>query len=94
MINMANTITTMDTHAVINTLQKEYKVSAKTAEAMVYAVQQGQEGSEMVTKAELKAQLAKLTDTLTMRIVFVCGLFATLIIGAMSLIIAVLLGSL
>ncbi len=32
----------MDTHAVIGTLTKDYKVTEKQAEAIVYAVQQGQ----------------------------------------------------
>ena len=68
----------MDTHAIINTLQKEYKIPPKTAEAIVYVVQEGQASSELVTKAELKAELAELKadlkDSLTMRMIGIVSL--------------------
>ena len=32
----------MDTHAIVGTLTKNYKLPVKQAEAIVYAVQQGQ----------------------------------------------------
>ena len=44
----------MDTHAVIGKLQEEYGMAPKTAEAIVYAVQQGQENIRgLATKEDL-----------------------------------------
>ena len=44
----------MDTHAVIGKLQEEYGMAPRTAEAIVYAVQQGQENIKgLATKEDL-----------------------------------------
>ena len=62
----------MDTHAVIGKLQEEYGMAPRTAEAIVYAVQQGQENIRgLATKEDLarvKAELEGRMDRLEGRI--------------------------
>ena len=58
-IDKTNMTNIMDTHAVIKTLQKEYELSVKTAEGMVYAIQQGKPSSDMATKDDIKGMATK-----------------------------------
>ena len=57
--NSRKTLDIMDTHAVINTLHKEYKLPVKTAEAMIFAVQQGQPSSQIATKSDIANMATK-----------------------------------
>ena len=57
--NSRKTLDIMDTHAVINTLHKEYKLPVKTAEAMIFAVQQGQPSSQIATKSDIADMATK-----------------------------------
>ena len=58
-IDKTNMTNIMDTHAVIKTLQKEYELPVKTAEGMVYAIQQGKPSSNIATKSDIKDMATK-----------------------------------
>ena len=49
--NSRKTIDIMDINIVINTLHKEYKLPVRTAEAMIFALQQGRLSSQIATKS-------------------------------------------
>ena len=85
----------MDTHTLINTIHKKYKLSVEIAAAIVYAVQDAQGERKLVTEdmpdKKLTEQKADIKDSLTMRMITICGIFSALIVAAMSLVMTSLL---